>query len=156
MEESSMRRVSRLSSSLIVSLLAVSSWAAKPGPAPDTQGPAAITDLVVMEAVRSLTLRFTATGDDGTSGTAYRYDVRYAAMESCPGSPGDEWTEAARSDLQKPIAAGNADAFVVRPLAAGTAYCLAIRVLDEAWNPSAWSLVRVLLSGVAQLRAPAG
>ena len=45
----------------------------------DTVPPAAVTDLtVVNHSASSMTIRFTAPGDNGNSGQADAYDVRYA------------------------------------------------------------------------------
>jgi hypothetical protein len=135
---------------LVPALLGAPAQAAKPGGA-DTTAPASITDLSVMVAARSLVLRFTATGDDGASGTAAGYDVLYAPLASCSGPP-ESWpgaVAATRADLQKPIAAGSGDAFTVRPLTAGTDYCVAIRVRDEVPNRSAWATAAARTGGVA-------
>ena len=124
--------ISRLAQLLLSIAVALPAWAA--GKPADKIAPAAINDLSVMVAARSVVLRFTATGDDGASGTAAGYDVRYATA-SCLGDP-STWATATRANLQKPVAAGTADAFIVRPLAAGTTYCFAVRVRDEIPNYS--------------------
>ena len=48
-------------------------------PEDDQVAPAAITDLtVVTETDTNLTLNWTAPGDDGSTGTATSYDLRYS------------------------------------------------------------------------------
>ena len=50
-----------------------------PGDGPDTTPPAAISDLAVTATSdSSATLTWTAPGDDGTTGTATRYDLAYS------------------------------------------------------------------------------
>jgi len=92
-----------------------------------------------------------ATGDDGTSGTAAGYDVWYAPG-ACPGpsAPGGlGWFAAPRSATTKALASGSAEVFAVRPLAAGSNYCLAIRARDEVPNYSDWALLGGQTGGVS-------
>jgi len=103
----------------------------------DTTAPAAVNDLTVEATIRALTLRFTATGDDGTSGQAALYDVRY--LEGACAEPPDvpSWTDfAPRTLVTVPEAPGTPDYFNIRPLEADTAYCVGISVVDEAGNTS--------------------
>jgi hypothetical protein len=129
-------------------------WAGKP-PAPprgDTTPPATINDLTATPTTRAITLKFTATGDDGNSGTAKGYDIRYRVGDGANCSVGvasdpQLWTLAARSVETTAEAPGTVDYFNIRGpyglashgLAAGTSYCVAIRVLDEVPNPSGWA-----------------
>ena len=81
----------------------------------------------------SLTLRWTAVGDDSLSGTAAAYDLRMA------GSPitASNWSTAtALSGLPAPLASGATQQVVVRRLAPGSTYYFALRVRDDAGN---WS-----------------
>lgn len=51
----------------------------------DTVPPAAVADLAVKAAgIRSVTLAWTAPGDDGKIGTASAYDLRYATAPADP------------------------------------------------------------------------
>lgn len=117
--------------------------AAKPpgGGGGDTTPPANVSPLTISASLFALVLRFTAPGDDGTSGTASGYDVYYRESESaCSDVPNDtSWTRANRSDSTAPQAAGRAEAFPVRPLDANTSYCVAIRAKDERPNYSDWA-----------------
>src|SRR5262245_2277108 len=117
--------------------------AGKPSGGADNVAPAPIASasLSVKTSVRALTLRFIATGDDGTTGTAALYDVFYrdrgSASDSCADNPGldpdndSTWTRADRSEVTIPEPAGTVDYFNVRPLESDHDYCLAIRVRDE-------------------------
>jgi hypothetical protein len=112
---------------------------AKGGGNPDTTPPATIGDLEVMPTVRALALKFTTTGDDGNSGTALGYDVRYRTGTNCFADDPLSWIPAARSAESVAEAPGTIEYFNIRGpqglathgLAAGTSYCVAIRLLDE-------------------------
>ncbi len=81
----------------------------------------------------SLTLHWTATGDDGAVGTAALYDLRMSSAAITAAN----WTSAtALTDLPAPAASGTAQSVVVRGLAHGTTYYFALRVRDDAGN---WS-----------------
>jgi PKD repeat protein len=87
---------------------------------------------------RSVTLAWTATGDDGVTGTAARYDVRYSAV------PPTEATFAAAFQVPNeapPRPAGMSESLTVGSLLPGTTYHFALRVLDAAGNASALSNV---------------
>lgn len=54
--------------------------AKKSAPAPDTTAPAKVTDLTLQGVgFGDAVIQWTAAGDDGFSGTAVQYDLRYAA-----------------------------------------------------------------------------
>jgi hypothetical protein len=88
--------------------------------------------------VDTVTLTWTAPGDDDRIGTATVYELRMS------GSPIDEtsWSGATLvSGLPAPLAAGTRQSAVVRGLTAGTTYYFAIKTADEAGNWSAISNV---------------
>jgi len=124
----------------VLLLAAASAWSAK-----DTTKPGPVTGLSVQPTIRALTLRFTATGDDGTSGTVAGYDVRVKPMTGdCSGNP-STWPVAPNTATPRNhglmAAPGSPDNENVRPLAPGTAYCVAIRAFDEVPNYSAtWAV----------------
>jgi hypothetical protein len=106
--------------------------------------PAAIDDLAASAPMaNSITLTWTAPGDDGMIGTAAAYDIRYST------SPIDEsnWEGAAQvSDVPAPRAGGTADeSMVITGLDPNTEYFFAIRALDEVGN--AGELSNVVAAG---------
>ena len=93
--------------------------------------PGPVTDLRVEAAMatgNSLTVRFTATGDDGQVGTAARYDLRWSKAPLTP----DTWANATSvSDPPPPQPAGNSEAITISGLEGDTAYYIALKVRDE-------------------------
>jgi chitodextrinase len=106
---------------------------------PDDVPPAAVTDLAVIAyATNTVTLTWTAPGDDGTTGTAAYYDVRYSR------DPITEavWAAASQAGGEpQPKPAGAAETFTVGPLAPGTRYYFALKTADEKPNLSGLSNV---------------
>ena len=98
----------------------------------DTLAPGTIGDLAAATrpAAGSVVLRWTATGDDGTSGTATSYDLR---RSSSPISAAN-WNAATPIAGPAPHAAGSAESFTVTGLAGETTFHFAIRAIDEAGN----------------------
>ena len=100
----------------------------------DTIPPADVTDLeVVLSAGRSVHLRWTAPGDNGSMGQAAEYDLRHSS------SPIDEltWESAERvSGLIQPAPAGGIEAITVTDLQLDTEYHFALRATDRAGNVS--------------------
>ncbi|KAF0244777.1 MAG: hypothetical protein FD180_2236 [Planctomycetota bacterium] len=107
-------------------------------PPPDVTPPAAIADLAVVAWTdQSLTVSWTAPGDDGAAGIAAFYDLRistspiltladFAAASQVPGVPA-------------PQPAGSMQVFVVDGLAPGVTRHFAIRTGDEVPNLGALS-----------------
>ncbi len=81
----------------------------------------------------SLTLRWTAVGDDSLVGTAAEYDLR---MSPSPITLGNWDAATAVTGLAAPRPSGSAEQVVVRGLTSGTTYYFAIRTRDDAGN---WS-----------------
>jgi hypothetical protein len=108
-------------------------------PSPDDVPPAAVTDLaVVAVSETTLTLAWTAVGDDGGAGRAAAYDLRYslapitaASFDALPAGP----------SLAPPDTAGSPQSATVEGLASGTLYYFAVRVADRAGNASPLSNV---------------
>jgi chitodextrinase len=110
------------------------------GTVTDTTPPAQTTTLAVAGVgLSSVTLRWTAPGDDGNTGTAAQYDIRYAtfaitndttfnAAVQCTGEPA-------------PLPAGTQQTFTVQGLTQGTTYWFALKTADEASNISPLSNV---------------
>ena len=100
----------------------------------DVTPPAAITDLAVSASgITSAALLWTAPGDDGTTGTASTYDVRYTTT---PLTDAD-WDEATQVEAKpSPSAAGTSEALVVSGLSSTETYYFAVKTADEIPN---WS-----------------
>jgi hypothetical protein len=100
----------------------------------DTTLPAAVTDLAAITATSAtVTLTWTAPGDDGNTGTASAYVIRYATA-----TIGDaNWGSASQcSGEPAPQAAGNSQTFTVTGLSPDTTYYFAMKTADEVPN---WS-----------------
>lgn len=106
----------------------------------DTTAPAQITDLraLLIESA-SVTLAWTAPGDDGNTGTAFIYDIRYLDKDI---KNDTDWNNAAQV-LGEPIpqTAGAAENHTVTQLIPNNNYFFAIKTSDEASNESILSNV---------------
>ncbi len=105
--------------------------------ATDTTAPAPITDLTHSDATAtSITLSWTASGDDDMTGTATSYDVRYSTSPIIEGN----WDSATETEVTGeqtiPSPAGSVENMTVSGLLAETTYYFAIKVSDEAENES--------------------
>lgn len=104
----------------------------------DVTPPAAIADLAVIATTfNSLTLAWTAPGDDGATGTAAAYDIRMSPSPITTDAEFDAAIPVAAWYLPSP--AGSAEALVLNGLWASTTYCFAIKSRDEVPNVSALS-----------------
>lgn len=104
-----------------------------PGPVP----PAVVRDLeIIATGPRSLTLSWTAPGDDGRQGRALSYDLRYHAFEINDLN----WsvTHSVRP-MPEPRTAGRRDSVTVVGLEPETRYHLALKATDDAGLESALS-----------------
>ena len=81
----------------------------------------------------SVTLRWTAVGDDSLSGVAAAYDLR---MSESPITASSWSTATALSGLPAPLASGTTQQVTVRGLTSGATSYFALRVRDDAGN---WS-----------------
>lgn len=108
----------------------------------EATAPDAISDVTVLDTTfRSVTLRFTATGDDGATGRAARYDVRVSTSPLTASN----WAQATQL-AGEPIPAlpGTLESFRLTGLAASTTYYLGVRAIDNAGNSGALSNVVTL------------
>jgi hypothetical protein len=98
----------------------------------DDIGPAVITDLTVTSwTAHSITLSWTAPGDDGTLGTAAAYDVRYATEPITYYT----WNSARRATGEPtPQPAGSPETFTIEGLTEDETYHVAVSARDEAGN----------------------
>ncbi|MDZ7392540.1 MAG: Ig-like domain-containing protein [candidate division KSB1 bacterium] len=105
----------------------------------DNTPPAAVTNLAVSgTTANSVTLTWTAPGDDGTVGTAASYDLRYSTSP-ITATNFDAATQA--TGLGTPKAAGSTETFTVTGLNSATTYYFALKATDDSGNKSAISNV---------------
>ena len=102
----------------------------------DTTAPAAITNLATSNPTSgNLQLSWTAPGDDGTTGTASTYDIRYQTEGAITDAT---WASATPvTGAPWPKAGGSSETFTVTGLTASTTYYFAIKTADEKpnWSP---------------------
>ena len=131
---------------LVLELFTAMGQPAMASPATDTTPPAAITTLVVRDVTpTSIALRWTAVGDDGTTGTASTYDIRYRT--DVPPTAGNWSSSTQASGEPTPHSSGTTEDFTVSGLNQCTTYYFGIKVADEVPN---WSG----LSNTAQHETP--
>lgn len=99
-------------------------------PTPDTTPPAAIVDLRSSTlTTTSITLNWTAPGDDGeTGGAVAEYDLRYATEQL----NGNNWQTATRWQTGAPSEPGFTERIVVSGLTPSTVYYFAVASVDDA------------------------
>lgn len=110
----------------------------------ETVPPAAVADLSV-ECIDdgSFRLTWTAPGDDGSTGDASEYDIRYSTSITSE----QTWDSATQVDGENaPKSAGSPDTMVVSGLEAGTNYFFVMKTADEVPN---WSAISNLCPALA-------
>lgn len=107
----------------------------------DSVAPAAVFDLAILDSTASsITLYWTAPGDDSTEGIASKYDIRY----SLSGITGRSWEYASRAvGIPKPSEAGEVETFKIVNFLPENTYYFAIRTIDDAQNISLLSNISV-------------
>lgn len=105
----------------------------------DSTPPGAVIDLAAgIPTVSSVALTWTAPGNDGASGTAASYALRYATTPITTAN----WAAATpASGLPAPRPTGGSEGFTLTGLAAGTTYSIALQAVDAAGNRGALSNV---------------
>jgi chitodextrinase len=103
----------------------------------DSIAPSAITNLSASGATQSSAiLSWTSTGDDGSTGTATSYDLRYSTSNITDAN----WSSAtAVSGEPAPLVAGTAQSMTIGSLTPSTTYYFAIKTTDDSGNISALS-----------------
>lgn len=118
----------------------------------DNTLPTAISNLVASAGNDNgeIILTWTATGDDGTVGTASQYDIRYAITPITL----QNWDLASQvSGEPSPQTSGTTESFAIGNLNPNQTYYFAIKVVDEAGN---WSGLSNVAGGLpADLMPPA-
>ncbi len=105
---------------------------------PDTVAPNAVNDFATeSQTDGAVVLTWTATGDDGRNGLAYRYDLRQSASPITA----DNFYEATTVPVADPQAPGSDETVEVTGLTNGAAAYFAIRIEDESGNVSGVSNV---------------
>ncbi len=103
----------------------------------------------------TVTLLWTATGDDGSVGTATAYDLRYRSVGITGTDTLSWWSAATRvTGLPVPHASGATDSMQVRGLTPSTTYYFVLRVADEVPNWSGYSNVSVKSTPSGDLTPP--
>ncbi len=104
-------------------------------PSPDVTPPSAIGDLAAASgaATGSVLLTWTATGDDGTTGSANGYDLRYS-MSAIDQSNFLQAQQAKQTMAPKP--SGQSESLAVSGLIPGQTYYFALLASDESSNNS--------------------
>lgn len=97
----------------------------------------------------SLTVTWTATGDDGSSGQAATQELRYSTQPITDAN----FAQAVLSPLAAPLVAGSNEQRLISGLSSDTTYYLALIVRDERGNSS--PLSNVLVAATADTRPPA-
>ncbi len=105
----------------------------------DSVAPAAVTNLATSSPTSSsITLTWTAPGDNGSTGTATTYDIRYSTSTITAGN----WASTTQvTGEPAPLAAGNNQSMTVTGLSPSTTYYFAIETADEVPNWSGLSNV---------------
>lgn len=108
---------------------------------PESTPPGMIADLVsTSQTANSVTISWTAPGDDGTTGTATAYDIRYSTSPITAAN----WDAAIQiTDEPTPSAPGSTESYTISGLQESTVYYVAIKTSDEVPN---WSGLSNILS----------
>lgn len=100
----------------------------------DLTAPAAVADLTITARTgNSITVRWTAPGDDGTTGTASSYDIRYSTSTITTSN----WGSASQATGEPaPAAPGTQQTYTLGSLSGSQTYYVAIRTTDDRGNVS--------------------
>jgi cyclophilin family peptidyl-prolyl cis-trans isomerase len=122
------------------------------GGATDHTPPATVIDLAATSHTQnSVTLGWTAPGDDGRTGTGKIYDVRYSTAPITPAT----WASATQATSEPaPLPAGSPESFTMTGLEANTTYYIALETADEVPNWSELSNVAIVVFGLFDSAAP--
>jgi hypothetical protein len=118
----------------------------------DVAVPVAVTDLAAIGSTsNSVTLTWTAPGDDGNSGAASSYDIRYSTATITDAN----WGSAIQCNGEPvPKVAGSNETFTIPGLSPDTTYYLSMKTADEVPNWSALSNVAINNTDTADILPP--
>jgi hypothetical protein len=120
---------------------------------PDQVAPGSVSNLNATEIYdNKCWLTWSAPGDDGATGLAAAYDLRYSTT---PITSANFASATAVTPQPTPLAAGSAQSYLALNLTPGTTYYFAIKARDEAGNWAALSNVRTVVTTVNDAKAPA-
>ncbi len=108
------------------------------GTAPDVIRPAPIALSIIGQTDSTVTLQWTAVGDDSLTGTATSYDLRFATAAI---TATNFATASQVTGEPAPAVAGTVQSYTVRGLSRQVTYWFAIKAIDDAGNVSAISNV---------------
>jgi hypothetical protein len=112
---------------------------------------------VASSTATSATLRWTAPGDDGTEGIAWRYDLRFSEQPVSGADSLQWWTDSNTivcAGLPDPGEPGSVDSFEVTGLRPESTYYFILRTADEIPNWSYFSNVAVVTTPARQDSMP--
>ncbi len=120
---------------------------------PDVVAPSPVTNLNATEIYdNKCWLTWSAPGDDGLTGLAAAYDLRYSTT---PINDANFTSATPVSPQPVPLLAGSAQSFLALNLTPGTTYYFAIKTRDEAGNWSSLSNVRTVATTPTDAKSPA-
>ena len=92
----------------------------------------------------AITLTWTAPGDDGSTGLASQYDIRYSTSAISGTDTTTWWSQATQCTGEPtPLTAGTTQSFAITGLQASKTYYLMLKTADETPNWSGFSNVAV-------------
>jgi chitodextrinase len=105
-----------------------------------------VSGAVAQNLTASVTLTWTATGDDGYTGRAAKYDLRYSSKAMATGDTMTWWGSAAVVNMtgRVPSASGAKDSVKVAGLVIGLKYYAILRAADASGNWSGFSNVATI------------
>ncbi len=118
---------------------------------PDIIAPSVVSDLTPQNITQTSVdlVTWTAPGDDGNTGTAAGYDLRYSSTITI--SSANFSTGSSATGLPTPLPAGSRQSYSLVGLTPGTAYTAALKTADEVPN---WSGISNIVSFTTLASAP--
>lgn len=113
----------------------------------DIQPPAASTLIAGSATATTIPISWTAPGDNGNSGTATEYDIRYSTTGEI--NTGNWGTASPANGEPAPSIAGSSESYTLTGLSPNTTYYIAMKTLDEANNESPLSNVLTVTTPAA-------